>query len=149
MIDDFGDHLGELYMEVAGDQKSSGQYFTPYQVSRLISEITFAQKPPENKVTTLNELTCGSGGIVVAVAQTLDRLRFNYANNMLIVANDIDRNCVLMSYLQIAYTGMPAVIKHQDTLSQKSWDTFTTPAFLLQNKKFKQVYESLFKNTEM
>ena len=36
MLDNYGDHLGEIYMELSPKQKLSGQYFTPYCVSKLM-----------------------------------------------------------------------------------------------------------------
>lgn len=149
ITDHFGDHLGEIYMEIEAGNKSAGQYFTPYYVSKMMTMITLGEKPDENKIFTLNEPCCGSGGMVVAAADIWNEQGFNYANNALVVANDIDRNCVLMSYLQISFTGLPAVILHQDTLTQKTWDRFFTPAFLLQYPKFKRVYDGLSKQPEL
>lgn len=149
MTDHFGDHLGEIYMEIAGNSKAAGQYFTPYHVSKMMAMITLGEKPAEEKVFTLNEPCCGSGGMVVAAADVWTEQGYNYANNALVVANDVDRNCVLMSYLQISFTGMPAIIKHQDTLTQKTWDRFITPAFALQYPKFKRVYDGLSDQYEM
>lgn len=148
MTDHFGDHLGEIYMEIEAGNKSAGQYFTPYYVSKMMTMITLGEKPDENKIFTLNEPCCGSGGMVVAAADIWNEQGFNYANNALVVANDIDRNCVLMSYLQISFTGLPAVILHQDTLTQKTWDRFITPAFALQYSKFKRVYDGLSNQPE-
>lgn len=149
MLDHFGDHLGEIYMELSGKDKASGQYFTPYNVSKMMAMITLGEKPVGEKVFTLNEPCCGSGGMVVAAADVWTEQGFNYTNNALVVANDVARNCVLMSYLQISFAGMPAVIKHQDTLTQETWDRFITPAFALQYPKFKRVYDDLSKQPEM
>lgn len=87
--------------------------------------------------------------MVVAAADVWKEQGFNYTDKALVVANDIDRNCVLMSYLQISFTGMPAVIKHQDTISQKIWDRFITPAFSMQYTKFKRVYDDLSNQDQM
>lgn len=143
MIDNYGDHLGELYMEIEAGNKKAGQFFTPYDVSRLIAKITLGESLPEKEMLTLNEPACGSGGMLIAVLEELDRLGFNYADKALIVANDIDRNCVNMCYLQLSYAGVPAVVKHQDTITQKTYDAFVTPAFALQPYKFNRIYENL------
>lgn len=137
MIDHYGDHLGEIYMELTGGKKAAGQYFTPYHVSRLMAEMTIGQSDLSgDKILTFNEPCCGSGGIIIATADALNARGFNYTNNAVYVANDIDRNCALMCYLQTSWAAMPAVVLHQDTITQKTWDEFITPAFALQYPKF-------------
>lgn len=137
MLDNYGDHLGEIYMELSGGKKSAGQFFTPYHVSRLLVELSIGQEDLSgNKILTFNEPCCGSGGIIVATADALNERGFNYTNNAVYVANDIDRNCALMCYLQTSWAAMPAIVLHQDTLTQKAWDKFITPAFALQYPKF-------------
>lgn len=143
LVINYGDYLGELYMEIEAGNKHAGQFFTPYDISRLIAKITLGETLPEKKIFTLNEPACGSGGMIIAVLEELDRLGFNYADKALVVANDIDRNCVNMAYLQLSYAGVPAVVKHQDTLTQKTYGAFITPAFSLQYAKFKRAYDSL------
>ena len=146
MLDNYGDHLGEIYMELSPKQKSSGQYFTPYCVSKLMAHLNidelFQDEIPK-KVVTFNDPCCGSGGMLVAVADVLNERKFNYTNDALFVANDIDRTCVYMCYLQTSFAGMPAVVKHQDTLTQECWDSFITPAYALQYPKFSRVYNNL------
>ena len=137
MLDHYGDHLGEIYMELSGGKKAAGQYFTPYDVSRLMAEMTVGQSDLSGgKILTFNEPCCGSGGIIVAVADALNSRGFNYTNDAVFVANDIDRNCALMCYLQTSWAAMPAIVLHQDTITQKAWDEFITPAFALQYPKF-------------
>lgn len=143
MIDDYGDHLGEIYMELSGNKKGAGQYFTPYHVSRLMAELALGeQELSKDEILTFDEPCCGSGGIIVAVADALNKRGFNYANNAVFVANDIDRNCTLMCYLQTSWAGMPAIVYHQNTLTQETWDMFVTPAFILQYPKFHQALKS-------
>lgn len=137
MLDHYGDHLGEIYMELSGGKKAAGQYFTPYDVSRLMAQITVGQSDLSNdKILTFHEPCCGSGGIIIATADALNSRGFNYTNNAVYLANDIDRNCALMCYLQTSWAAMPAVILHQDTLTLQTWDKFITPAFALQYPKF-------------
>ncbi len=137
MLDHYGDHLGEIYMELSGGKKAAGQYFTPYCVSRLMAEMTVGQSDLSgDKILKFNEPCCGSGGIIVATAETLKEHGINYTNNAVFVANDIDRNCALMCYLQTSWAALPAVVLHQDTITQKTWDKFITPAFILQYPKF-------------
>lgn len=143
LINNFEDFLGDLYMEIEAGNKQAGQYFTPYEVSKFMAGVAFAIPPDPERAFTLNEPACGSGGMVIAAADTLNELHFNYADKLLVVANDIDRNCVNMTYLQISFAAVPAVVKWQDTLTQVTHDIFITPAFALQRSKFLRMYEKL------
>lgn len=143
MLDNFGDHLGRIYMEIEAGNKQAGQYFTPYDVSKVMAKITLGKIKDNGKILTINDPCCGSGGMIVAAADILAAQHFNYADKMLAVVNDIDRNCVNMAYLQLSFAAIPAVVKWQDTFTQETHDTFITPAFALQFPKFKRAYESL------
>lgn len=65
MIDNFGDHLGEIYMAIAGDKNRVGQYFTPYDVSKMMAMITLGE-PPTGERTRLRigRYGCSCGGRV-------------------------------------------------------------------------------------
>jgi hypothetical protein len=90
-------------------------------------------------VITLNEPTCGAGGMVLAAADVLwNKHKFNYADRMVVVAQDIDIRCVYMTYLQAALAGIPAIVYHCNTLTMQVWDAFYTPAYLFQWPKFQR-----------
>ena len=130
-----GNHVAQYKIE-AGN-KNAGQYFTPYDVSKFMAAITLGEPP--DKPFILNEPCCGSGGMVVAAADVLQSRGYNYTDKMLVVANDIDRHCVLMAYTQLSFAAVPAVVQWQDTLTQETWDTFYTPAYTLQASKFNRM----------
>lgn len=132
-----GDYLGELYMQIEAGNKNAGQYFTPYDVSKFMAEITLGELP--DKPFILNEPCCGSGGMVVAAADELQSRGYNYTDKMLVVANDIDRHCVLMAYTQLSFAAVPAIVQWQNTLTRETWDTFYTPAYTLQASKFNRM----------
>ena len=60
MPDNFGDYLGEIYMEIDAGKRHSGQFFTPMSVSRLIAKISFAKPDLEKPVITIGEPACGA-----------------------------------------------------------------------------------------
>ena len=120
-----GDYLGELYMQIEAGNKNAGQYFTPYDVSKFMAEITLGELP--DKPFILNEPCCGSGGMVVAAADVLQSRGYNYTDKMLVVANDIDRHCVFMAYTQLSFAAVPAVVQWQE------------PAYTLQASKFNRM----------
>src|SRR5690625_1175763 len=56
-----GDFIGELYMTMDFGNKHAGQFFTPYDVSRMMSQMIYSQAE-KSGIVTLNEPACGSGG---------------------------------------------------------------------------------------
>ena len=140
----FDEYLGRIYMLSDTNSKSAGQFFTPYSISKLCSTITIGAKDVDgliktDEVLTLNEPTCGSGGMILAAADVLyNQYRFNISRNLLAVCADIDARCVHMAYLQLSLAGIPAIIYHQDTLRMKCWDTWITPACIMQWPRFQK-----------
>ena len=116
----FDDYLGRLYMFSGTSSKRAGQFFTPYNVSKLCAEMTIREKDIANQqIITLNEPTCGSGGMVLAGVEALRNKGVNYADRLLVVCSDVDKRCVYMTYLQLALSGVPAIILHQNTFWYK------------------------------
>ena len=88
---------------------------------------------------TINDPACGAGGMLVAALETLDRdYHFNYAYNCFMLGEDIDIRCVHMAYLQLSLAGVPAIVKHTNSLTRETWDVWKTPAFLMQYMRFRQ-----------
>lgn len=127
--DDPCDILGSLFHELNLHNERTGQWFTPDHVSRLMSDITFGTEDFEDREypITINEPTCGSGTMVIAVARTLKNMHFDYQKKCFIVAQDIDIRCVWMTYIQMSMYRLPGVVIHGDTLLMKEWDHWYTP----------------------
>lgn len=117
MEDPFADVLGPVYSEVAsrGKRQRAGQFFTPWDLSVLIAELTLNAanwepgpnpKDPEGLWRIL-EPACGSGAMLLAAFAELVRrhgpepLRYWYAQ-----AWDIDLTCARVCALQIMATLM-------------------------------------------
>ena len=126
----------------------AGQFFTPFNVSKMCSKMILTEhsvRPliQQDKIITLNDPCCGSGGMILAATDTLQNdYGVNYARNCFAHCGDIDIRCVHMTYLQLSLAGVPAVIKHQDALSRKLWSVWYTPAYLFQYLRFCK-YENL------
>lgn len=119
------DHLGETYMKLGGS-KQTGQYFTPWHLSKLTASIS---NPGEDRVV-MNEPSCGSGGMVIAMADKLNREGKNYQRLMRVTAEDLDLRCCHMCYVQLSILGINAMIIHHDSLRAdipKAIDIFETP----------------------
>ena len=144
MIEDFNDYLGEIYIEIGCANKQNQQYFTPMSVGRLMAKMNLASMDFTKPVTSIYDCACGSGGLLLATLAELTDKSINYTDRVLMVVNDIDKNCVNMCYLQLSFAAVPAVVIQQNTITQEIiGETFVTPAFALQYPKFKKVYDSL------
>src|SRR5690625_2337589 len=110
-----GDFIGELYMTMEFGNKHTGQFFTPYHVSKMMAQFV---QPAENNhgIITLNEPACGSGGMIVAYAETLKLADINYQEKLRVICNDIDYDVVKMCYIQLSLLGIDAVVMQGNTL---------------------------------
>lgn len=134
----FYDYLGELFMKCNQGNKKAGQYFTPYNVSKMMAKMTITgDKINKGEILTINDCCSGGGGMLIAALDVLKNdYGVNYARNCFIDAGDIDIRCVHMTYLQLSLAGVPAIVKHQDALSRKLWSVWKTPAFIFQYHRF-------------
>lgn len=121
-----GDFLGELYMQMEIGNKDVGQFFTPYYVSELMAQLIDVD-PDENGNVTLNDPACGSGGLIVAYAETLKRKGVNYQEKLRVICNDLDYDVVKMAYIQLSLLGIDAVIMQGDSITQKMNEVWYTP----------------------
>lgn len=140
----FGDYLGELYMRSETSNKHAGQFFTPYNISKMSAELSIDVQivrrcMEEDKILTINEPSCGSAGMIMAALDVLyNRERFNIGRNLFVECSDIDSRCVHMAYLQLALAGVPAVVYRRDTLRMTTWERWETPALIMQWGRFKE-----------
>ena len=143
----FYDNLGELFMRCNQGSSSAGQYFTPFQVSAMMARMIIGdeilEKTQNDGVLTLNDSCCGGGGMMMAALDVLkNKYHINYTRNCFVLCSDIDLRCVHMTYLQLALAGVPAIVKHQNSLTGETWSIWKTPAFIFQYPRFCK-YENL------
>lgn len=110
------DILGEIYHKLDAQNKRTGQFFTPFHLSLAMAQL---QDYRDDDVI-LNEPTCGAGGMVLAVANIMQQKGINYLLRLKAVAQDIDWNCVYMTYVQLSLAGINAVVIQGNTLTMES-----------------------------
>lgn len=129
------DFLGSLYMSLELGDSWKGQYFTPYEVSRLMAGITMGDKGPSEVEAkgfiTVNDPCIGGGAMVIAAAHAMLDAKINYQQHMHAVGVDIDIVAVHMAYIQLSLLHIPAVIYHGNSLSLEVWSVWHTPAHTL------------------
>lgn len=116
--DSFGDILGEIYMESDSGNKYTGQFFTPFTISKMNAELIIPNDYDGSHKLTFNEPTVGGGGMIIAVAAILHERGINYQKCMEVVAQDLDWKGVYMSYVQFSLLGISATVVQGDTLSE-------------------------------
>ena len=144
----FNDNLGEIFMRCNLGNKNAGQFFTPYHISELMARVTIdetlvKEKIADDGILAINDPCCGGGGMIMAALEVLHSLGVNYARNCFIEANDVDLRCVHMTYLQLALAGVPAIVRHQNTLTRECWSVWYTPAYLFQYLRFRK-FDTLY-----
>ena len=110
------DYLGEIYMESGCGNKNTGQFFTPYHISRLTADTNLSKELPEK--ITMYEPSTGAGGMILATADILKERGIDYQRRMKVVAQDLDWLGVYMSYVQFCLIGIDAAVLQGDTLAE-------------------------------
>lgn len=113
---DMSDILGSVYMGIETGNKSTGQFFTPDNISQLVARMMDDKVVSTDMPIKLHEPACGSSGMIIAYARTLRDKDINYQKLLDIKASDIDFACVYMSYIQLSLLGIKAVVVRQDSL---------------------------------
>ncbi len=113
----FTDLLGPFYLDIAphSSKQFRGEFFTPGELSRLVARMTVDVDvvKARGKPITVNEPACGSGGMVLALAElfapdSVDLLR--------VTAQDINPLAADMAYINLTLWGIPAHIILGDTI---------------------------------
>jgi len=136
----YRDFLGQIFMELGFGNAKKGQFFTPYSVSKLMAEINFSDfetKLNDKDFVTLSEPCCGSGGIIIALAEIMKNKGYNYQHQLFVEAIDIDEICFKMAYLQLSLLGIPARVIRGDTLAMRFYEVLYTPFYFLGNFEYK------------
>ena len=100
------DFLGTLYHTLGLHQQQKGQFFTPYDISRFMAEILFADSDldelKDKKYIKVNDPACGAGALLIAYANAAKKHGINYQKDVLFMAQDIDQTAALMCYIQLS-----------------------------------------------
>src|SRR3954468_468338 len=86
--DEIGDVLGRAFHDLELHNKWAGQFFTPYDVCRMMAKMTLSDKGDiearvaERGFVTACEPAVGSGAMVIALAQEMKDLGINYQQHL-------------------------------------------------------------------
>lgn len=112
------DFLGEMFMGLNLGNHWKGQFFTPYSICWLMSEITVADleaRIEQKGWVGIHDPCCGAGALLIAARNTMVRQNLGF-RNALYVAQDIDRTAALMCYIQLSLLGCAGYVIVADSL---------------------------------
>lgn len=141
------DFLGEVSSELAVLDARNGQFFTPYNVSNMIARMNLDGIEPviEHKgYITVQEPSCGAGGMVLAMADQLEYMGYDRTLHMLVEAIDVASLPFYMCYLQLTWRGISAHVVRGNTLSLERFES----AWTITARLFKSVHGHLFDEPE-
>lgn len=120
------DFLGELFMALDLGNEWKGQFFTPYDVCRMMAAMSFGDdfkaKADRHGWVSVNDPACGAGALLIAFANECRRPGhdLNYQTSVLFVAQDIDFLAGCMCYIQLSLLGCPGYVVIADSIANPS-----------------------------
>lgn len=133
-IDPWQDHLGRVYMECFGGNKRLGQCFTPIEVCEVCAEMCLPDKDEmetRHKPVTIADECCGGGAMLIAACKVLHDRGVDWQRSVQFHCADLDSLCVHMCYVQLSLLGARAIVKRQDTILMRVYETFVSPMEML------------------
>ncbi len=115
------DVMGLVYNALDLPMRSRSQFFTPYNISRMIARMMLADsaKAKEKGYVTICDPCAGSGGMLVAAFNVLRDQGMNPQADAWFEAQDVSQDTALMCYVQMSLLGMAGRVIVGDSLEGK------------------------------
>lgn len=113
------DFLGEMFMALELGNHWKGQFFTPYDVCKMMSKVTASDakdKLAKKGFLAINDPACGAGATLIATRNALELMKID-GTQAFFVGQDIDRTAAMMCYVQLSLLGCAGYVVVADTLS--------------------------------
>jgi hypothetical protein len=118
------DFLGAVAGELGALDAYLGQFFTPYEVSRLMTEMNFSgigAVIEKEGFVTVSEPAAGAGGMLLAVADKVEELGYDPALHLWVEAIELSRSTFHMAFLQINCRGIAGKVINGNSLSLETY----------------------------
>lgn len=117
------DFMGKLFMNLELGNDKKGQFFTPYDISRMMAGVTItdeslAEQMESRGWVSVSDSACGAGGMLVAAANAIRERGYNYQTQAFFVGQDVDETAGCMCYLQMSLLGLPGYVVVDNTLTK-------------------------------
>lgn len=152
------DFLGDLYMSLDLGNHWKGQFFTPYNLCRAMSELTIADAADQVERrgwASICDPACGAGATLIAAANTLKESGVPYQQTALLVGQDVDYVAAMMCYIQLSLLGCSGYICIGNTLTnpltghplfpqkRSGQDLWFTPMYFSTTWRFRRLFHSM------
>lgn len=122
------DILGDIYNKITSKSYLSLINKSPIQeIGRKLQGVININKKNHNG--EMIEMNCGSGSMILAYASTLKMFKLDYKNDLQVTAIDTDILNIFMTYIQLYFFKIPAVVILIDNLSNKELMRLYTPVY--------------------
>ncbi|QIO64801.1 N-6 DNA methylase [Rhizobium leguminosarum] len=131
------DILGATFHELELHNTARGQFFTPYELCRMMAKINVGSAEDLQKrldqrgYITAQEPAVGAGATIIALAEAIKDLGINYQQHLHVTAIDVDPRAVHMAYIQFSLMHIPAQVIVGDTLRLEFREDWFTPAHVM------------------
>lgn len=144
------DFLGDIYMELEISNSSTGQYFTPFPICKLIADMNMGsikENIEKNGFVTVSDPAGGSGGMIIALAKSMRECGLNYQTDIHASLVDVHETVAYMAYIQLYLLHIPATITVGNSLSLEVREVLNTLAHHLGfwDYRLKQYYKKKLK----
>ncbi len=112
------DFFGVLFMGLNLGSHWKGQFFTPYDICRMIAEMQLCNieaRIKEKGWVGIHDPCCGAGALLIAARNIMVQEKLG-PTSALYVAQDIDRTAALMCYIQLSLLGCAGYVVVADSL---------------------------------
>jgi type I restriction-modification system DNA methylase subunit len=113
--------LGHIFMTNNFSNNKKGQFFTPSHIAHFMASIAIDDLKKKNHIYTVCDPAAGAGIFLIEAIKYMKEIKFDYTKYALFFATDIDECCAMMSFVQLALLGAPAVVTWGNSLSNESW----------------------------
>jgi type I restriction-modification system DNA methylase subunit len=142
------DVLGDLYMELELYNQWKGQFFTPWNVCRMMGKMVDSdavEMIKQQGYITVHDSCCGSGAMLIAYAHNCKEQEVDYQRHVLFVSQDIDPVVARMCYIQMSLLGMPgytvignSLLYPPDGRTYPECDYLFTPMYYIQGFQWRK-----------
>lgn len=130
------DFLGEIFSNYNMGNSYKGQFFTPYNVSFMMAQMSLGDLKPqinEKGFLRISEPASGAGCMIIAVREVFLKQECNPSTDMYVEMIDVDELAFLMSYIQISLYGIAAKVIHGNAITREMYRELFTPVYFLNN----------------
>lgn len=152
------DFLGELYMRLELGNSHAGQFFTPYNVGKMMALINVDKaisNVERNGYVSVMDCCVGGGALLIGFANACKEKELNYQRSVLFVAQDIDHTVGMMAYIQLSLMGCPGYVVIGNSLTEPltgdplfapmERETFVTPMYCTYDWECRRRYHLMMK----